>query len=122
MSHSHRLKRAALALWLASVATLAAADGGLNNMLDRGLRAAPRSAEATAPAVIYTAARVVTMEPGQPAATAVAVAGKRIVAVGSLAAVKQALGQRAYTVDETFKGMSCCRASSTSTCTRSSAR
>jgi hypothetical protein len=76
----------------------------VNNLLDLGLRTAPRSAVATPPAVIYTDARVVTMERSKPSATAVAVAGKRIVAVGSLDAVKQALGQRAYTVDETFKG------------------
>jgi hypothetical protein len=43
------------------------------------------------------------MERGQPTATAVAVAGKRIVAAGSLDQVKKALGPRPYTVDDTFR-------------------
>jgi len=52
---------------------------------------------------IFTAAKVRTMERENPEATAVAVAGKRIVAVGSLSEVKAALGDRAFVVDETFR-------------------
>jgi predicted amidohydrolase YtcJ len=60
--------------------------------------------EAAAPATIFVAKRIVTMEPGQPEATAVAVADGTIVAVGSLAAVERALRGRPYRVDETFAG------------------
>ena len=52
---------------------------------------------------VYTAKRILTMEPGNPSATAVAVAGKRIVAVGSLNEVKSALGERIFTVNDTFQ-------------------
>ncbi len=55
------------------------------------------------PVTIYTARKIVTMERGNPEAQAVAVAGKRIVSAGSLASVKAALGDRSYTLDETFK-------------------
>lgn len=42
------------------------------------------------------------MEPGNPEATAVAIVGKRIVAAGSLAEVKAALGDTTFKVNETF--------------------
>ena len=42
--------------------------------------------------VVYTARKILTMERANPEATSVAVRGKRIVAVGSLAEVKSALG------------------------------
>ena len=57
-----------------------------------------------APAVtVYTAKKILTMESANPEATAVAVAGKRILAVGSLSEVKAALGDRPFTLNETFK-------------------
>lgn len=52
---------------------------------------------------IYTAKNIITMEKSNPEAQAVAVAGKRIVSAGTLASVKAALGDQAYTLDETFK-------------------
>lgn len=52
---------------------------------------------------IYTAKKILTMEPGNPEATAVAVAGKRILAVGSLEEVKAALGDVKFTVNDTFQ-------------------
>lgn len=55
------------------------------------------------PITVFTAKKIITMERGNPEATAVAVSGKRIVAVGSLSEVKAALGDRPYTVDETFQ-------------------
>ena len=55
-------------------------------------------------ATIYTAKRVVTMDAKNASATAVAVRGDRIVAVGSLDAVKKALGSAPYSVDTTFAG------------------
>jgi len=53
-------------------------------------------------AVIYTARRILTMEWDQPEATAVAVSGAHILAVGSLADVKAALGDRPYDLDPRF--------------------
>ncbi len=53
-------------------------------------------------ATIYTAKRVITMNANQPTATAVAVRNDRIVAVGSLDSVKAALGDSAFSVDNTF--------------------
>ncbi len=55
-----------------------------------------------APATIYIARTIITMEPTNPRATAVAVAGKRILAVGSLDDVKAALGDRPHRMDEQF--------------------
>ncbi|MBS1108269.1 MAG: Amidohydrolase 3, partial [Anaeromyxobacteraceae bacterium] len=55
------------------------------------------------PVVVYVAKRIHTLEPANPDATAVAVAGKRIVAVGTLDEVKGALGDRRFVVDETFR-------------------
>jgi len=60
---------------------------------------------------IYTAKKILTMDRSNPSATAVAVAGKRIIAAGSLdevkaalsdRKVKAALGDREFVVDETF--------------------
>lgn len=53
---------------------------------------------------IYTAMKILTMERGNPEASAVAVKGKRIVTSGSLVEVKAFLGTTAYTVDNTFAG------------------
>jgi predicted amidohydrolase YtcJ len=55
-----------------------------------------------APLVVYTAKKIVTMERGNPEATAVAVAGKQIVLAGSLEEVKQFLGDKPYLVDDTL--------------------
>lgn len=59
---------------------------------------------AKAPVTVYTAKKIITMERDAPVAEAIAVESGRIVAVGSLAAVKAALGGRAFSVDETFAG------------------
>lgn len=53
---------------------------------------------------VYTAKRVITMDTKNTSATAVAVRGDRIVAVGSLDSVKKALGNSSYAVDSTFDG------------------
>ena len=55
------------------------------------------------PAVIYTARKIITMEKFLPEATAVAVAGGRIFAVGSLDEVRQKLGKTKFTVDDSLK-------------------
>ena len=82
----------------------AVADGSLNSALTEGLQAGRQPAVAPGETVtIYAAKKIVTMESSNPVATAVAVAGKRILAVGSLEDVKAALGDRKYTTNDTFK-------------------
>lgn len=51
---------------------------------------------------VLVARRILTMEPAQPTATAVAFAGGRIEAVGSLHEVRAALGDRPYELDRRF--------------------
>jgi len=59
---------------------------------------------ATAPPVtVFIAERIVTVDPNRPSATAVAVAGGRIVGVGSLAEVEAALSDRPHVVDRTHE-------------------
>jgi len=53
---------------------------------------------------VFTAKRVITMDAKSTSATAVAVRGDRIVAVGSLDSVKKALGSATYSLDTTFNG------------------
>ncbi len=75
-------------------------------LVDGAARAASSSGSALQPAertTVYVAKRIVTMEPGGPEATAVAVTGDRIVAVGSLDEVTRALGGRDYVVDVGFE-------------------
>jgi predicted amidohydrolase YtcJ len=83
-------------------APLALADGSVNEQMTKALEKEPTSRE-PAPATIFVAREVITMEPGNPSGDAVAVSGKRIVAAGKLEDLKKALGDRPYTVDETFK-------------------
>jgi hypothetical protein len=64
---------------------------------------APLSAAPTA-ATVYVAKKIVTMEPANPVASAVAVRGGRVIAVGSLADVRAALADMPYVLDETFAG------------------
>lgn len=54
--------------------------------------------------VVYVARRILTMEQDRPDATAVAVAGGRILAVGNLDEVAATLGDRPYQVDRRFAG------------------
>ncbi|EPG0574833.1 amidohydrolase [Pseudomonas aeruginosa] len=61
------------------------------------------AAHAQDPVTVYAAKNIITMEKSNPEAQAVAVSGKRIVSVGTLASVKAALGDQPYTLDETFK-------------------
>lgn len=88
--------------FIAEAVSPARADGGITDSLQRGLRG-DASTSTPAPLTVFTARKIITMERGAPEATAVAVAGKRIVAVGTLEQVKAALGNQTYTVDEPFK-------------------
>lgn len=92
---------AALNLVFATAAAMA--DGSLNSALTRGLHGGQESAGTSPlPVTVYTAKKILTMERSNPQATAVAVAGKRILAVGSLEEVKATLGDRQFTVNEMF--------------------
>ena len=52
--------------------------------------------------VVFTAARIITMDPTRPSAEAVAVSGGRIVAVGSLDEVRAMLADAVYEIDDRF--------------------
>ena len=51
---------------------------------------------------VFTAARIHTMDPGRPEATAVAVAGGRIVSVGSLESMQPWLRRNDHTIDDRY--------------------
>ncbi|MDD4178961.1 MAG: amidohydrolase [Candidatus Margulisbacteria bacterium] len=53
---------------------------------------------------VYVAKKIITMDEARPAATAVAVTGDRIAAVGTLAEVKEALKGQSFTIDKRFAG------------------
>ncbi|WP_315769276.1 amidohydrolase [Bradyrhizobium sp. SZCCHNR2012] len=53
-------------------------------------------------ATIFRAKEIITLDPVRPAATAVAVLGDRILAVGSLEELKAAAGGQPYIIDDTF--------------------
>jgi hypothetical protein len=72
----------------------ALADGSVNEALEGGLE--------TSAATIFVARRIITMERDNPSATAVAIAGDKILAAGSLDQVKSALANRPYRIDATF--------------------
>ncbi|MCW2274545.1 putative amidohydrolase YtcJ [Rhodoblastus acidophilus] len=85
---------AAAGAFVAEAVGPALADGALNETLASGLGAPI--------AKIFVAKKIITMERENPTATAVAIAGNRIVAVGSLDQVKAALGERPFRIDKTF--------------------
>lgn len=51
---------------------------------------------------IFRAKEIITLDPDKPSATAVAVLGDRILAVGSVEELKQAAGGQPFAIDETF--------------------
>ncbi len=52
---------------------------------------------------VYTVANIITMNPDQPNADALAIQNDRIIAVGSLQSVKTALGDNHYRLDQRFE-------------------
>jgi predicted amidohydrolase YtcJ len=84
---------------LASLATVAHAQEPSLQELSRNIAPLPH-------VTIYTAKEIVTLNEMQPKATAVAVVGDRILAVGSLEdlKLKPRAGDQPYTIDETFAG------------------
>jgi predicted amidohydrolase YtcJ len=89
--------------WIAEAAPPfeAHAVGSINDRLTRAL-ADEAPAEAAAPVTIFIAKKIITMERRAPTATAVAVVGKRILALGSLAQVRSAIGARLHHVNDAF--------------------
>ncbi len=53
-------------------------------------------------ATIFRAREIITLDPAKPTATAVAVVGGRILAVGSLEEIKAAAGRQPFIVDDSF--------------------
>lgn len=51
---------------------------------------------------VYSAARIITMDPSQPFADAIAIADGRVLALGTLAEVEAALGEDPFTLIDTF--------------------
>ena len=79
-------------------------DGAVNSILSSGLQGTQKPPDLPPePVTIYTAKKIITMDRGNPEATALAVSGKRILAVGSLGEVEAALGGRPFAVNDTFK-------------------
>lgn len=88
--------RALAALMVLALPLAAAAQEASIQDLGDALAAPP------APAVIYSAKEIVTLDPAHPSVTAVAVAADRILATGSLDQVRAALGRRPFRLDATF--------------------
>lgn len=61
------------------------------------------TAEDVQPITVYTAKKIITMDPTNPEATAVAVRGNRIVSVGSMDDLKPWLEANPHTIDDRFK-------------------
>lgn len=68
------------------------------------LLAVTTAAANSAELVVYTAKKIITMEPALPQATAVAVADGRIVSVGTLESLKPWLDASEFTVDRSLEG------------------
>lgn len=71
---------------------------------DKTLPPTQESLASTPTVTVYTAAAIHTMDSTGNTATAVAVEGDRVVAVGSLEEVKTLLGNKAFKVDQRFDG------------------
>ena len=52
---------------------------------------------------IYTAKRILTMDPGRPFATAIAINGDKIVSVGTLESLKPYMDRHPYEIDDSFQ-------------------
>lgn len=87
------------AFLLASAVSYVAADGSMGQLLNSALE---KHSAQTSITTVFTAKRVITMEPGNPDASAVAVKGKRIVAAGSLDQVRAALDGETFRIDNQF--------------------
>ena len=77
------------------VATAATAEEASLQDIAKAVQALPQI-------VIYQAKEIVTLDPANPTAQAVAVVGDRVLAVGKLEELKAAAGKQPYTVNTTF--------------------
>jgi predicted amidohydrolase YtcJ len=68
-----------------------------------GAAGASKSMAQTDDLVVYTAKKIITMDPTNPIATAVAVRGNRIVSVGSLDDLRPWLASHPHSIDDRFK-------------------
>ncbi len=84
--------------------TLIAALGLVLLLPGCGEKATDSSTGSLPPATVYIAREVLTMDADRPRASAIAVAGDEILAVGSAAEVRAELGEREYSVDDRFAG------------------
>ncbi|MCW2286789.1 amidohydrolase [Rhodoblastus acidophilus] len=98
-SRRQMLKAAAAGAFVCEAADSAPALAQEGSLQDVASRFAPN----TFPRVtIFRAKDIVTLDPDKPSATAVAVLGDRILAVGSVEELQAAAGGQPYVVDETF--------------------
>jgi predicted amidohydrolase YtcJ len=97
------LLRGAIITAILGLSTNAWSDGFINGVLADGFGRGKQPAPVEVPVTVFNAKKIITMDPAQPTATAVAVAGKRIIAVGAPDQIKAFLGSRKYKVDDTFK-------------------
>lgn len=87
----------AYALALSGLCSAAQADGSMNESINKALQ--PTGSETSSSVVvIYPAKKIITMEKSQATAEAVAVMGKRIVAVGSIEQLKKQAARHPHTV------------------------
>jgi len=96
------LKFASTSLLVASLTAMLVPEASAEG---RTLQELSKNAFSHQPQVtIYTAKKFITMDPNNPEATAIAVVGKKILAVGSLEELKDLSEGQSYKVDDTFKG------------------
>jgi len=98
------LLKGAVAVPLAATLIPRAAFGQAQTLQSVEDSAAAQGLKSPLPATIYVAKRIITMERAAPTATAVAVEGDKIAAVGELDGVKEAVAGRQITIDDRFAG------------------
>ncbi|MEH6584680.1 MAG: amidohydrolase [Halioglobus sp.] len=82
---------------------LSLASALLLGLISSNVHSAETVGEPGSPVTVYVARKVITMEPGLPDATAVAVADGRIVGVGSVDTLQDWIDRRGGRVDQTLK-------------------
>lgn len=97
----YSLKKTCVLVALSGISHFAWADGSMNEALGKEL-AAPMALAAAQEVIIFPAKRVITMEPSQESAQAVAISGKRIVGAGTVNQLKMLAGDRPVRIDNSF--------------------
>lgn len=83
----------------------ACGDPGNGSEPNRPVAISPSTAETASDVIVYSARDIITMNPQQAHATAIAVSGDRILSVGSMDSVLTSLGNRQYVADSSFKDL-----------------